>query len=254
MRGFTNGQSWSERLSRVVAVAGLLALALAFGWYWTAARGGTSRPLADLLVPLMSPAGWSLEAAPVEPVSAFPLSGVAPATASAYREGARVVWQLAGQRQPEFEWLNVAVTLYRFADAKSAAAVADALATQNAAERAADGLTEGKVVEVDGWPLVVRRALTGQEPDQLRGWSLVTYELAPEALPAAHGAIGVPVGVESLRAHELTLVLVSGETVASVSVHANNRAVPVLRDLLVQVCDRLALERTVLDRVPLPAD
>jgi len=146
------------------------------------------------------------------------------------------------------------VTLYRFADAKSAAAVADALATQNAAERAADGLTEGTVVEVDGWPLVVRRALTGQEPDQLRGWSLVTYELAPEALPAAHEAIGVPVEVESLRAHELTLVLVSGETVASVSVHANNRAVPVLRDLLVQVCDRLALERTVLDRVPLPAD
>jgi hypothetical protein len=146
------------------------------------------------------------------------------------------------------------VTLYRFADAKSAAAVADALATQNAAERAPAGLTEGTVVEVDGWPLVVRRALTGQEPDQLRGWSLVTYELALEALPAAHGAIGVPVEVESLRAHELTLVLVSGETVASVSVHANNRAVPVLRDLLVQVCDRLALERTVLDRVPLPAD
>jgi hypothetical protein len=145
------------------------------------------------------------------------------------------------------------VTLYRFADAKSAAA-ADALATQNAAERAPAGLTAGTVVEVDGWPLVVRRALTGQEPDQLRGWSLVTYELAPEALPAAHGAIGVPVEVESLRAHELTLVLVSGETVASVSVHANNRAVPVLRDLLVQVCDRLALERTVLDRVPLPAD
>jgi hypothetical protein len=146
------------------------------------------------------------------------------------------------------------VTIYRFADAKSAAAAADALATQNAAERAPAGLTEGTVVEVDGWPLVVRRALTGQEPDQLRGWSLVTYELAPEALPAAHGAIGVPVEVESLRAHELTLVLVSGETVASVSVHANNRAVPVLRDLLVQVCDRLALERTVLDRVPLPAD
>jgi hypothetical protein len=146
------------------------------------------------------------------------------------------------------------VTLYRFADAKSAAAAADALATQNAAERAPAGLTERTVVEVDGWPLVVRRALTGQEPDQLRGWSLVTYELAPEALPAAHGAIGVPVEVESLRAHELTLVLVSGETVASVSVHANNRAVPVLRDLLVQVCDRLALERTVLDRVPLPAD
>jgi hypothetical protein len=146
------------------------------------------------------------------------------------------------------------VTLYRFADAKSAAAVADAFATQNAAERAPAGLTEGTVVEVDGWPLVVRRALTGQEPDQLRGWSLVTYELAPEALPAAHGAIGVPVEVESLRAHELTLVLVSGETVASVSVHANNRAVPVLRDLLVQVCDRLAPERTVLDRVPLPAD
>jgi hypothetical protein len=146
------------------------------------------------------------------------------------------------------------VTLYRFADAKSAAAAADALATQNAAERAPAGLTEGTVVEVDGWPLVVRRALTGQEPDQLRGWSLVTYELAPEALPAAHGAIGVPVEVESLRAHELTLVLDSGETVASVSVHANNRAVPVLRDLLVQVCDRLALERTVLDRVPLPAD
>ncbi|ACM06950.1 hypothetical protein [Thermomicrobium roseum] len=85
------------------AVAGLLALALAFGWYWTAERGGTSRPLADLLVPLMSPAGWSLQAAPVEPVAAFPLSGAAPATASAYREGARVVWQLAGQRQPEFE-------------------------------------------------------------------------------------------------------------------------------------------------------
>lgn len=146
------------------------------------------------------------------------------------------------------------MTLYRFADAKSAAAVADAIATQNAAKRAADGLIEETVVEVDGWPLVVRRALTGQEPDQLRGWSLVTYELAPEALPAAHGAIGVPVEVESLRAHELTLVLVSGETVASVSVHANNRAVPVLRDLLVQVCDRLALERTVLDRVPLPAD
>jgi hypothetical protein len=146
------------------------------------------------------------------------------------------------------------VTLYRFADAKSAAAVADAIATQNAAKRAADGLIEETVVEVDGWPLVVRRALTGQEPDQLRGWSLVTYELAPEALPAAHGAIGVPIEVESLRAHELTLVLVSGETVASVSVHANNRAVPVLRDLLVQVCDRLALERTVLDRVPLPAD
>ena len=103
MRGFTNGQSWNERLSRVVAVADLPALALAFGWYWTAARGGTSRPLADLLVPLMSPAGRSLQAAPVEPVSAFPLSGVAPATASAYREGARVVWQLAGQRQPEFE-------------------------------------------------------------------------------------------------------------------------------------------------------
>ncbi len=146
------------------------------------------------------------------------------------------------------------MTLYRFADAKSAAAAADALATQNAAERAPAGLTEGTVVEVDGWPLVVRRALTGQEPDQLRGWSLVTYELAPEALPAAHGAIGVPVEVESLRAHELTLVLDSGETVASVSVHANNRAVPVLRDLLGQVCDRLALERTVLDRVPLPAD
>jgi hypothetical protein len=146
------------------------------------------------------------------------------------------------------------VTIYRFADAKSAAAAADALATQNAAERAPAGLTEGKVVEVDGWPLVVRRALTGQEPDQLRGWSLVTYELAPEALPAAHGAIGAPVEVESLRAHELTLVLVSGETVASVSVHANNRAVPVLRDLLGQVCDRLALQRTVLDRVPLPAD
>jgi len=146
------------------------------------------------------------------------------------------------------------VTLYRFADAKSAAAAADAIATQNAAERAADGLTEGTVVEVDGWPLVVRRVLTGQEPDQLRGWSLVTYELAPEALPAAHGAIGVPVEVESLQAHELTLMLVSGEMVASVSVHANNRAVPVLRDLLVQVCDRLALERTVLDRVPLPAD
>jgi hypothetical protein len=146
------------------------------------------------------------------------------------------------------------VTLYRFADAKSAAAAADALATQNAAERAPAGLTEGTVVEVDGWPLVVRRALTGQEPDQLRGWSLVIYELAPEALPAAHGAIGVPVEVESLRAHELTLVLVSSETVASVSVHANNRAVPVLRDLLLQVCDRLALERTVLDRVPLPAD
>jgi hypothetical protein len=146
------------------------------------------------------------------------------------------------------------VTLYRFADAKSAAAAADALATQNAAERAPAGLTEGTVVEVDGWPLVVRRALTGQEPDQLRGWSLVTYEMAPEALPAAQGAIGAPVEVESLRAHELTLVLVSGETVASVSVHANNRAVPVLRDLLVQVCDRLALERTVLDRVPLPAD
>jgi hypothetical protein len=254
MRGFTNGQSWSERLSRVVAVAGLLVLALAFGWYWTAARGGASRPLADLLVPPVSLAGWSLQAAPVEPVAAFPLSGVAPATASAYREGARVVWQLAGQRQPEFEWLNVAVTLYRFADAKSAAAAADALATQNAAERAPAGLTEGMVIEVDGWPLVFRRALTGQEPDQLRGWSLVTYELAPEALPAAHGAIGVPVEVESLRAHELTLVLVSGETVASVSVHANNRAVPVLRDLLVQVCDRLALERTVLDRVPLPAD
>jgi len=146
------------------------------------------------------------------------------------------------------------VTLYRFADAKSAAAAADAIATQNAAERAADGLTEGTVVEVDGWPLVVRRVLTGQEPDQLRGWSLVTYELAPEALPAAQGAIGVPVEVESLQAHELTLMLVSGEMVASVSVHANNRAVPVLRDLLVQVCDRLALERTVLDRVPLPAD
>jgi len=146
------------------------------------------------------------------------------------------------------------VTIYRFADAKSAAAAADALATQNAAERAPAGLTEGTVVEVDGWPLVVRRVLTGQEPDQLRGWSLVTYELAPEALPAAHGAIGVPVEVESLRAHELTLVLVSGETVASVSVHANNRAVPVLRDLLGQVCDRLALQRTVLDRVPLPAD
>jgi hypothetical protein len=146
------------------------------------------------------------------------------------------------------------VTLYRFADAKGAAAAADALATQNAAKRAADGLIEGTVVEVDGWPLVVRRALTGQEPDQLRGWRLVTYELAPEALPAAQGAIGAPVEVESLRAHELTLVLVSGETVASVSVHANNRAVPVLRDLLVQVCDRLALERTVLDRVPLPAD
>jgi len=146
------------------------------------------------------------------------------------------------------------VTIYRFADAKSAAAAADALATQNAAERAPAGLTEGTVVEVDGWPLVVRRVLTGQEPDQLRGWSLVTYELAPEALPAAHGAIGVPVEVESLRAHELTLVLVSGETVASVSVHANNRAVPVLRDLLGQVCHRLALERTVLDRVPLPAD
>jgi hypothetical protein len=61
------------------------------------------------------------------------------------------------------------VTLYRFADAKSAAAAADALATQNAAERAPAGLTEGMVVEVDGWPLVVRRALTGQEPDQLRG-------------------------------------------------------------------------------------
>jgi hypothetical protein len=146
------------------------------------------------------------------------------------------------------------VTLYRFADAKSAAAVADAIATQNAAKRAADGLIEGTVVEVDGWPLVVRRALTGQEPDQLRGWSLVTYEMAPEALPAAQGAIGAPVEVESLRAHELTLVLVSSETVASVSVHANNRAVPVLRDLLVQVCDRLALERTVLDRDPLPAD
>lgn len=254
MRGFTNGRSWSERLSRVVAVAGLLALALAFGWYWTAARGGPSRPLADLLVPPVSPAGWSIEAAPVEPVAAFPLSGVAPAPASAYREGARIVWQLAGQRQPEFEWLNVEVTLYRFADAKSAAAAADALATQNAAELAADGLTEGKVVEVDGWPLVFRRVLTGQEPDQLRWWSLVTYELAPEALPAAQGAIGAPVEVESLRAHELTLVLVSGETVASVSVHANNRAVPVLRDLLGQVCDRLALERTVLDRVPLPAD
>jgi hypothetical protein len=146
------------------------------------------------------------------------------------------------------------VTLYRFADAKSAAAAADALATQNAAERAPTGLTEGTVVEVDGCPLVVRRPLTGQEPDQLRGWSLVTYEMAPEALPAAQGAIGAPVEVESLRAHELTLVLVSGETVASVSVHANNRAVPVLRDLLVQVCDRLALERTVLDRDPLPAD
>jgi hypothetical protein len=146
------------------------------------------------------------------------------------------------------------VTIYRFADATSAAAAADALATQNAAERAPAGLTEGTVVEVDGWPLVVRRVLTGQEPDQLRGWSLVTYELAPEALPAAQGAIGAPVEVESLRAHELTLVLVSGETVASVSVHANNRAVPVLRDLLVQVCDRLALERTVLDRDPLPAD
>jgi len=146
------------------------------------------------------------------------------------------------------------VTLYRFADAKSAAAAAEALATQKAAERAPAGLTEGEVIEVDGWPLVVRRALTGQEPDQLQGWSLVTYELAPEALPAAHGAIGVPVEVESLRAHELTLVLVSSETVASVSVHANNRAVPVLRDLLVQVCDRLALQRTVLDRVPLPAD
>jgi len=129
MRGFTNGQSWSERLSRVVAVVGLLALALAFGWYWTAARGGTSRPLADLLVPPVSPAGWSLQAAPVEPVAAFPLFGVAPSTASAYREGARVVWQLAGQRQPEFEWLKVEVTLYRFADAKSAAAAADALAT-----------------------------------------------------------------------------------------------------------------------------
>jgi hypothetical protein len=61
------------------------------------------------------------------------------------------------------------VTLYRFADAKSAAAVADAIATQNAAERAADGLTEGMVIEVDGWPLVFRRVLTGQEPDQLRG-------------------------------------------------------------------------------------
>jgi hypothetical protein len=146
------------------------------------------------------------------------------------------------------------VTLYRFADAKSAAAAAEALATQNAAERAPAGLTEGTVVEVDGWPLVVCRALTGQEADQLRGWSLVTYELAPEALPAAQGAIGVPVEVESLRSHELTLVLVSGETVASVSVQASDRAVPVLRDLLGQVCDRLALERTVLDRVPLPAD
>ncbi len=33
MRGSSSGQSRSERLSRVVAVAGLLVLALAFGWY-----------------------------------------------------------------------------------------------------------------------------------------------------------------------------------------------------------------------------
>ncbi|MCX2728041.1 hypothetical protein OO015_11120 [Thermomicrobium sp. 4228-Ro] len=252
MGGSTNGQSRGGRLDRVVAVAGLLVLALAFGWYWTAARGGTSRPLSDLLGPPVSPAGWSIEAAPVEPVAAFPLSGVAPATASAYREGARVVWQLAGQRQPEVEWLHVAVTLHRFADAQRAAAAADALATQNAAELARAGLTEGTVVEVDGWPLSVRRAVTGKEPDQLRGWSLVTYELAAEALPAALRAVAVP--VQSLRSHELTLVLVFGETVASVSVQASDRAVPVLRDLLGQVCDRLALERTVLDRVPLSAN
>lgn len=239
-------------LSRLVTIAALLVLVLAFGWYWTAAQGGTSRPLSDLLDPPVLPAGWSIEAAPVEPIAAFPLSGVAPATASAYREGARVVWQLAGQRQPEIEWLHVAVTLYRFADAKSAAAAADALASQNATELMRAGLTEGTVVEVDGWPLVVRRAVTDKEPDQLRGWSLVTYELAAEALPAAQRAVAVP--VESLRSHELTLVLVSGETVASVSVQASDRAVPVLRDVLGQVCDRLALERTMIDRVPLLAD
>lgn len=252
MRGSTSGQSRGGRLDRVVAVAGLLVLALAFGWYWTAARGGTSRPLSDLLAPPVSPTGWSIEAAPVEPVAAFPLSGVAPATASAYREGARVVWQLAGQRQPEVEWLHVAVTLHRFADAQRAAAAAVALATQNAAELARAGLTEGTVVEVDGWPLSVRRTVTGKESDQLRGWSVVTYELAAEALPAAQRVVTVP--TDALRSHELTLVLVSGETVASVSVQASDRAVPVLRDLLGQVCDRLALERTVLDRVPLSAN
>ncbi|WP_448576189.1 hypothetical protein [Thermomicrobium sp.] len=200
----------------------------------------------------MSPAGPSLEAAPVEPVAAFPLSGVAPATASAYREGARVVSQLTGQRQPEVEWLHVAETLHRFADAKSATAVTDAHATQNAAEVARAALTEGTVIEVDGWPLVVRRAVTGKKPDQLRGWSLVTDELAAEALPAAHRAVPVP--VQSLRSHELTLVLVSGETVASVSVQASDRAAPVLRALLGQVCERLALEWTVFDRVPRSAD
>ena len=200
----------------------------------------------------MSPAGWRLEAAPVEPVAAFPLSGVAPATASASPEGARVVWQLAGQRQPDVERLHVAVTLYRFAAAKSGAAVADALATQNAAELARAGLTEGTVVAVDGWPLVVRRAVTGQEPDQLRGWSLVTDELAAEALPAAEQALAVP--IQSLRSHELTLVLIPGETVASVSAQASGRAGPALRDVLAPLSQRLALERTLLDRVPQPAD
>jgi len=130
--------------------------------------------------------------------------------------------------------------------------VTDAHATQNAAEVARAALTEGTVIEVDGWPLVVRRAVTGKKPDQLRGWSLVTDELAAEALSAAQRAVAVP--VQSLRSHELTLVLVPGETVASVSAQASGRAGPALRDVLAPLSERLALERTLLDRVPQPAD
>ena len=33
MRGLSSGRNRSERLSRVVTVAGLVVLALAFGWY-----------------------------------------------------------------------------------------------------------------------------------------------------------------------------------------------------------------------------
>ncbi|MCX7623966.1 MAG: hypothetical protein N2Z82_09500 [Thermomicrobium sp.] len=225
---------------RLSGVLGTLVLLVALGSYWVAARGGRGEPLAQFLAPPALPAGWSIDGGVVEPIeeNAGSLSG--------YREGARVTWQISGASHPEVEWIHLSVELYRFSDPSSAARAAEQLAHESRASLTGSGLREGTVIEVDGWPLVVRHVAAGEGTKQLRGWTLVSYALDREV----QEAVALP--GDALRAQEVQLVLVSDTTVASVAVHANERALALFDDVLGQLLRRLAIDPAALSAVPLP--
>ncbi|MCM8747095.1 hypothetical protein NET03_11210 [Thermomicrobium sp. CFH 73360] len=153
--------------------------------FFAAAQNSASQPLSELLATPNVPPGWMIEARTIHSAEAPRFAPDQPPVFDGFDESTIAISHISNPKQPEFEWLSVQTSVYRFPDPDAARTAAAQFAQAWQAYLDQDGVHQGAVIKVEGILLQFDHVVTrvGQPPVHLA--SVVSYRTSSEADTAA---------------------------------------------------------------------